>query len=108
MNDEQFSRLTEILVKANEVSTEKIINKTVNGGIIELRKEVAAHHAFIKNHAQNDEEWQTRAEPMIKIFEDNNVVKMKLRSGTGTLVFYVSSLSVIGVATLWLWNQLKH
>lgn len=48
-----------------------------------------------------------RMEPMLKVFEDNEIVKMKIKRDTKSIVFYVSSISTIMVAVVGAYEVLK-
>ena len=102
MTPEQFS----LFLESNERATAAAIQKFVNGKIDYLTGEVARNHQSLMEHSRDDKIWQEKLEPMLKVFDDNTIVKMKLKKTTGTIVFYTSSFTVIGAAVMWIFKTL--
>lgn len=50
---------------------------------------------------------QQRVEPMIKIFEENKIVKMKVDGFFKTITFYSSEISKFALVALGAWGFLK-
>lgn len=61
--------------------------------LAELQKEAASQ---MKTHIDADEQFQKTMQPMIKIFEENNIVKVRLGRDFKSLVLYTGGLTTIG------------
>lgn len=69
------------------------------------RIEVFSGH--LTEHAKSDKIWQDRLEPMVKLFEENEITKMKIKQSTGTIVFYVKSGTYIATFLVGLWYVIQ-
>lgn len=86
------------------VQVTKIIKETVNGKIDKLTDS-------FQTHLLSDENFQNSMKPMIEVFDTNNIYKMKLKTNTGTIVFYAKSALTIGsflAGTWWVINKLTR
>lgn len=52
--------------------------------------------------------FMARMEPVIKLFEENNIYKMKFKEETGTLVFYGKALLTAGSILAGIWWLINH
>ena len=96
MTPEQFKTFLE----SNEKATATAIEKYVNGGIRAVRSELQEH---IKNYTL----FQQSLLPMIEVFKTNNIVRMRLRDDTSTIVFYAKSALTIGALITAMWGIIK-
>lgn len=107
MTPEQIATLTADLIKANETSTIAIVEKTVNGGIVALRKEVAemrdevkGNHEFVQTHAKEDKIFQDRSSPMLEIFENNEITRLTIEKKTESWAKWAREIGIIGAFIL--------
>lgn len=96
MTPEQF----QVFLKSNEEATAKAIEKYVNGGIRGMKEDLLKHSA-------DDKAFQDRLEPVIKVFEDNKVVKAVLETETKKITFYIREITTIGVFLVGVWGIIK-
>ncbi len=89
MTKKDLKQISEMIDKA----ADNAIEKYVNGGIRSLTTKVDDH---IK-----------RAEPMLKVFEEGNITKMKFRGGFKTIVFYAGGTATISGALAIVWWIIK-
>ncbi len=103
MNEDQFK----IFLKSNEEATGKAIQKFVNGKVDKMIEEQMEQNIKMNDHIRKDEDFQRRSEPMLRVFEENNIVKMKFRNETNTLVFYAKSALTIAALGSLVWGIIK-
>ncbi len=114
MTDEPTS--SELAVKAARAAAESIeiarIEQLETANRESERRILSAVHEMVDgigkrldHHAEADKKFQDRMEPMVKVFENNNITRMVVRDRTSTIVFYLKSVSIIGsslLAVIWL------
>ena len=96
MNPTQFKKF----LKSNEEATERAIQIHVNGKIDKVLAE-------FKKHAQDDKAFQDRAEPMLEVFEKNNITHATIKKDTGEIVFWAKSGTIIVIAIGGIWWFIK-
>ncbi len=83
-----------------DIAVAKAIETYVNGGIRSLTKKM-------DDHIAEDSEWKKKAEPMIKLFDENEITSIQVKKKFGTVVFYAGGLSAIGAFLYGVWLVVK-
>ena len=96
MTPEQF----EIFLKSNEIATGKAVEKFVNGKVdvltLSVNSKMKEMRDMVDAHALEDKKFQERAEPMLKVFKENEIFKMELDKKTGTFTLYARRALTFG------------
>jgi hypothetical protein len=58
--------------------------------------DLIAYGKIITEHIANDEEYQKRSEPMLKVFENNNITSIGIENKFKKLVLYVGGTATVG------------
>lgn len=125
MEKELEKRITDNLAESirdmmaqSHASTNKMYS-TQHGEILEklkdIDKKVGENRDTLSDHIILDDERHTRTEkfferiePMIRLFDENQIIEMRIEKSTRKIVFYVSSISVIGATLIWIWTHIKN
>jgi len=85
------------------------ISSKLNGHYVDLENRTKKHenyHVILDEKLDRIIAFQERSEPMVKIFEDNKIVKMKFDGWFKTMTFYTTEGSKIAVFILGTWSMI--
>lgn len=87
-------------------------NKEILAQIRDLSHSIKLANEKMDLHIAADESFQKRMEPMVNLFEENNIVKMKLSKDAKTIFFYSTGIASVGAViygVIWaIWYFVTH
>ena len=91
----------QILERSNEKAIGRGIEKYVNGHLRAMKKQ-------LDDHIICEQAFQKRAEPMLRTFEENNIVKAVIEKDTKKITFYIREVTTVGFFLAGVYTLIKY
>ena len=103
MNEKQYQNFLATFIKDNSKATAEAIEIHVNG-------KIRVMDAKLTEHIADEKAFTNRMEPIVKLYEDNLIIKEKVETYGERTIFWskvVTSIGIIVASIIYAFNHVK-